>query len=351
MQYHILMDAASIDAVTFIPTVAVGFYRSDRTEDFIAFDRALRQRFAALHVIGCSGSGNVFDTIPHIDKDGAHPCIFLVLDPARSAYVLQLLTDTDAIPDLSYPQAMLLSSRGFDVESLVGHLRNNAAKAFFGAIAGGDDASIFYNGEVVEQGCIVWSIDPKVYVLGGVSIHNFEPVGFELTVTRADGSTVLEIEEEPALDLVEEIMGTMTPEGLEAFEYPFFIASEHRQRVPLSSLQNIDRANGTLELFRNVNVGDKLKVAVLLNRKQQEANIRRLTENVPEGGVAFLFICFAFRGHWADMEPIYLMYLAEHLGLPFLGLHISGEIGRLHPNDPSMLQNQTITLVTLTEAP
>ena len=77
--------------------------------------------------------------------------------------------------------------------------------------------------------------------------------------------------------------------------------------------------------------------------------VAEFSDYTTSGGIAFLFVCVAYKGHWGEMEPIYLMRLAKNLRVPFVGFHAFGEIGPLDPQGFSLMQNQTLTLAVLSE--
>ena len=132
----------------------------------------------------------------------------------------------------------------------------------------------------------------------------------------------------------------------------FFISSDKNDQAtqtPLSSIFSIDRGAKSITLYRKISSGDKLKLAVPFSRWEQEKQLFNFTKYHTNDSIAFLFVCIAYKGHWGEMEPIYLMHVAKHLRVPFVGFHSFGEIGPLHPKDISQIQNQTLTLAVLSE--
>jgi hypothetical protein len=49
------------------------------------------------------------------------------------------------------------------------------------------------------------------------------------------------------------------------------------------------------------------------------------------------------------MEQTYIMHLSKRLNIPFIGMHSLGEICSIEESDDSLVQNQTITFVTLSK--
>ena len=53
--------------------------------------------------------------------------------------------------------------------------------------------------------------------------------------------------------------------------------------------------------------------------------------------------------HWHDMETLNIMKMIKSIKLPFLGMHTATEICPVNGGRRSMLQNQTLSVVTLRE--
>ena len=363
MNYAIVTDLGSMDDIDFIPTIIIGFYQYGEEDSFLKYSKILKERFANVDIIGCSSESNIHDSMPHIDIDNTHLCTYMCIDMKKESYALQLCKKDEEIAFMldeskKYSAIVLNSTYDNYLEKIIAALHQKIGKNdFFGVIAGSvasklDKVTIFYNGQYISEDALIWFIDQNDYALKGMSVHDFEPVGFSLEITSADAYTIYEIENKPALDMVEEIIGTLDPEALASFDHPFVITSDTENssvQSPLASIHNIDRKVKSLTLFKKVYKGQKLKLAIPFDRKQQEEQLNKFCKYNTNNAIAFLFVCVAFKKHWGEMEPIYLMRLAENLKLPFIGLHALGEIGPLQEDGFSLMQNQTVTLAVLSE--
>ncbi|AKF24265.1 hypothetical protein YH65_01785 [Sulfurovum lithotrophicum] len=364
MNYAVLTNIDQIDSIGFIPTVIVGFYESDKEKLFSQCSETLKARFPDVDIIGCSSESNIYDSIPYVDVNRTHPCIYMCIEMKKGSYKLQLFPDQEKqkIPvekNKKYSAIVLSSRYGNALEQIIVQLQENIGKnSFFGAIAGAKSSdikggSIFYNGEYLSESTLVWLIDQEDYSLKGISAHDFDPVGFDLEITRTEGFKIIEIEHRPALDMIESMIGTLSLKTIESYDQPFFITPfndhNHSFKKPISSILSIDRKAKTITLFKKVSKGDKLKLAIPFSREKQIDQLDKFSHLVTNDSIAFLFACVAYKGHWGQMEPIYIMRLAKNIYIPFIGLHSFGEIGPLDPQDLSVLQNQTLTLAVLTE--
>lgn len=363
MNYIILTSLDSINSIDFEPTIIMGFYRCGKEKFFSEYYESLKERFPNVDIIGCSSESNIYDKIPHVDTDGTHTCTFMCIDMKKEAYTLQLFNSQEEqklMMEKNRKYAALILSAWYnnDLEQIITMLQNEIGQnSFLGAVAGAvssnmEKGSIFYNGEYILEGTLVWLIDQEEYLLKGISVHDFDPVGFDLEITSADGYRILEIENKPALDMIEEMIGRLDSESIASFDHPFFITSDKSDQsadTMLTAMQCIDRESKSVILYKKVFNGDKLKLAISFNREDQEAQLDNFSDYTVNDGIAFLFACVAYKAHWGEMEPIYLMRLAKNLRVPFIGLHSLGEIGPLSPKGFSMMQNQTVTLAVLSE--
>ena len=96
-------------------------------------------------------------------------------------------------------------------------------------------------------------------------------------------------------------------------------------------------------------MGSTLRLALPISRKALEKRIENEAEALRGCDAAFLFGCRANHCHWGEMGPIYYMYLSRKLGQGFAGFHADGEIAPCAQGYASRLQNQSLTLVTLTQ--
>ena len=361
MKHKILTRLEEFDSLDFIPTLIVGFYQVGTEENFLKHYKTFKDAFPHADIIGCSSESNIYNSIPYVDIDGSHICTYMCIEMKKEHYTLQLLKEVEALSfdkEKEYAAIILSASYNHGLENTVDMLQEKIGKnSLFGAIAGTEfssvnSGSIFYNGDYISEGTLVWLIDQAHYLLKGIAVHDFDPVGFDLEITGARDTTILEIEGKPALGMIEEMIGTLDAERIASFDHPFFIRRKENSKAgdrPLSSLSHVNREENSITIYKEVYVGDKLKLAVPLNREHQEKQLDKFTEYHTENGIGFLFVCMAHKGHWGEMEPIYLMHIAKKIEIPFMGIHSLGEVGPLNVEDFSLIQNQTITLAVLSE--
>ena len=362
MQYLIIDNEVIPKSIGFTPTLALAFYRYDQKVAFEELIFELSERFENLQIIGSSSSSNIAEEIPfETDKS-----IIILLDLKKTAFTVEYFSSDkpmDAYSVTVQRQTKLLFYSRYDswLEQHLHALQNSYPQdQFFGAIAGADLSdeqqygSIYYKGMFYDQGVVSLSLDAAYYQLKGSSFHDFEPIGMELTVTGCKDNVITYIEDEPALDLIETMVGKLTPKGIKTFEYPLMLSDKQNKKsdyTPLAALRSINREENTLSLFRKIEQGSKIKIGLSSSRKEIRHRVHKLCQNiqVTQKSLTLLFSCTAFKKHWGSTETLYIMGIKQCSKGAVVGFHTFGEIAPIHANGQSTLQNQTLTAVTLFE--
>ncbi len=358
MEYRII-TCYQFNKIDFEPDLIIGFYQDINQFEFQMHYKKIQKLYPDVNVIGCSSESNIYDEIPHVDVDEKHICIYLFLKLNKNGYKIKLLDSNkhiDIQDDGKNYDAIILSSNYSNfLEDNIEYLNNQLGiKHLYGGIAGisniSNDATIFYNGDVYTNTLLLLLFDNDYYKLDGLSIHQFEPVGFELTVTKSKNNIIYELDNQPALKVLEDIIGHLTHKKIESFSVPFFLKTDEYktfEESPLCSIQNINRKNNSISLYRYVKNNDKVKLSIPVSSHEQLKRLRRFHKLRASSCVAFVFNCLGVKAYLGMMEYLYLMDLKRHLNIPFIGFHSFGEIGAFENGGVSIIHNQTISLAIL----
>jgi len=362
---HIIIKASELtQKIDFTPTLIFGFYGEDQRDAFLQTAHKVNRLFGDVALIACSSSSNIMGKAPYREEE----TVLCLMDLTRDAFRILFSSDKKEGIDFSLgakgrAQHALLFYAGNDswvqqgFESLQEELHGGG---LFGAVAGALDTdkggSLYYEGAFYEEGILGCLIDATQYDLKGAALHDFEPSGIELFVTKAEGNRIIQIEDEPALSMIESIIGTITPNRLAMFDTPFFIKNGSLKKgaeFSLTSLQNIDRSTNCLRLSHNVQVGSRLKVAIPISNRSMKRRLwrtqKKLLPTDPKGALMFFFSSSSLPSHWHEMEVLYMMNMIDQVRLPFIGLHTLGEIAPLPSQQQSTLRDQTLTVISLSE--
>jgi len=362
---HIIIKASELtQKIDFTPTLIFGFYGEHQKEAFLQTAQKIKAFFGDVALIACSSSTNVLGKPPYREEE----TVLCLMDLRCDAFSVIFSSDKEQGVDFSSGtkedarHALLLYAgndswvhQGF--ESMQEQLKGGG---LFGAVAGASDVnkggSLYYEGAFYEEGILGCLIDATQYDLKGAALHDFEPSGIELFVTKAEGNRIIQIEDEPALSMIESIIGTITPNRLAMFDTPFFIKNGSLKKgseFSLTSLQNIDRSTKCLQLSHNVEVGSRLKVAIPISNRSMKRRLwrtqKKLLPTDPKGALMLFFSSSSLPSHWHEMEVLYMMNMIDQVRLPFIGLHTLGEIAPLPSKEQSTLRDQTLTVISLSE--
>ncbi len=362
MNYKIFLDfnKENIDKLDFIPTLVIGFYTTGSEDLFLEQYNYMQKQYPMLDVLGVSSSSNIFHTLPHLDNKN-YNCIFVLLDIDKNAYNIGRKSfESDIIYNtFTVSNIMLFSVLSTGIENKIKNIESKLAKdgCVYGMIAGASDEkympSLFYNGKFIEKGCVACCVDGSRYEMKGVSIHDFEPIGLRLEITKAEKFTIFELENRPALEAVEDVIGKIEQKNIDSFSHPFFLLEKGEvgdNNSLLSSLVSIDRDRGSLTLYREVTKKYRtLKLSVPIEAEDKKIKFNKLTHSSLDRGILFLFACVGIEKFYGKHEHMKIMALSKRLKTKFIGCHSFGEIGPSIGKTFSQLQNQTITMVSLYE--
>jgi len=349
--------------IDFIPTIIVGFYYEEERDAFTQVAEQINEYFGDIAVVACSSGGNIIAKAPY-RTDEVTLCL-MDLDPdAFTLYFSDIEEETIRLPivtEIKRDALLFYAGNGSWIQEGLQSLQEQLfGGTLFGAITstlkGQRSGSLYYKGEFHEEGILGCLIDTRKYKLQGAALHDFEPAGIELSVTETEGNKIIQIEDEPALSMIERIIGTISDKRLAMFDTPFFIKnamSNQKVECSLMSLQDVDRKRETLSLSHNIKVGSTLKVAIPISKRNMKWRLLKTRNRAlpadKRGAVMFFFSSSSLPSHWHEMEVLYLMQMIDQVDLPFMGLHTFGEIAPLADHHHSILRDQTLTVVSISQ--
>lgn len=212
--------------------------------------------------------------------------------------------------------------------------------AIVGGAAGDDQkfvsTSVFHDGRVIKSGAVALWIASD-HPLKVVTRHGWRPIGVPMLVTRAEGTTVLELGGRPAGDAYEAQLGLspgqLTPENFwgTSIRHPFGLLQPDgsavirvaRSKTPEGGL----RIQGCLAPDGSaiqVMSGDTDSLLDVVDDVAQEA-----LAAVPEPGVLIAFSCAARIGIYRDRAAEEAQRLRAAAGsVPTFGVYCCGEFAR-----------------------
>lgn len=358
-------------------TLAVVFASPALCDEAEALLAGIRDELAPEHLIGSMGEaivaeGQEVEEGPALAVWAAHlPGASLLpfrLVARPVAEGMGVLGWPDAIADAPAgnvgPILMLADPFTFPADGLLGQLNEEpGAPVVVGGLASGGrrpgDHRLFAGADVLSEGAVAVAL--RGTGIRTVVSQGCRPIGPEMVITAADGSTVHELAGMPALAKLEEVLAALDPseralaaEGL----LTGLVIDENRPDYGrgdflVRAIHGGDRDTGALVVGERVRVGQTMRFHVRDAGSADEDLRLALQDARGAGGApggALVFSCNGrgtrmFSAPHHDAEAI-----ADELGrIPAAGLFCNGEIGPV--GGKSFLHGFTATMALFTIAP
>ena len=207
------------------PVLACVFVRAGNPDDVAAALAAAQRTIGARHSIGCSSSHGVIGG-GHGIEDVSAVSVFVAAGDELSvrSFHLEVMPTPESIAVVGIPDVepddqvaiVLADAYSFPVEGFVEQSTESlAGLSVAGGVALGGQGSgstrLLIDDRVVERGAVGLVLGGAAPIEAVVS-QGCRPVGNPMTVTRCEGNVVLELAGRPALQRLEDLLLTLSPE-------------------------------------------------------------------------------------------------------------------------------------------
>ncbi len=206
--------------------------------------------------------------------------------------------------------------------------------------------SVFHGTEILQNGAVAVALSsPTLHVFYDYSL-GWTPLGKELTITRAEGNRIIEIDHKPVLEVYAKYLGdeivARAPDSTIEFPLIFTQGGVNIARSMIAALED-----GSVLFAGNIDEGKKVRFGIASNTMIEE-HARSVFEDAKPRPVEGMFIysCAArkaFLGKGLEQEFAPLSRLA-----PQAGFFTYGEF--FHTSGSNELLNITTTLLCLSES-
>ena len=330
----------------FSPTLAVVFIsvKQNREEITEMLDKK------GISIFGATTAGEFTDK--GVEKDSV-AILLLDLDTAAFEVICTKLTSESASEDaknigtrgiekFSNP-GFIISASDLQQEGQAiadGILETSQTSTIIGGMAGDDTyekTTVFSNGFFSHSGIIALVIDLDKIAMEGYAISGWEPAGTEKIVTKSEDGWILEIDNQPALDVLINFLGidinaNTTDEELRettvTFPLQVFVEEDKSMFVPPLAFNQETRG---IMVPRGVPVGTKIKFTVppdfdVVDRVIQSAKDVK-NESLQSADAMIIFSCV---GRLMTLGPLVneeVNGLDEVWNVPMAGFFSYGEFG------------------------
>lgn len=217
------------------------------------------------------------------------------------------------------------------------------------------DTFVFNNTNMTNKGILMLVLNEDKILVKGRAASGMKPIGTEKVITKSEGSWILEIDNQPATDLVMKYMGeSLSPEDFKDFNLKLIflkLMREDGSSIIRSTLGfNMDTKGITVS--GKIKPGDKFRFTLLpdfdvLTEVSENAKQFQETE-MPEADALVMFSCIGRIDAFGPMTSEELQGIQSVYKVPMAGFFSYGEYGRATGGN-NEFHNMTCCWVALKE--
>lgn len=335
--------------IDFVPTLAFLFFEGDKKDILIGLYKKLKNLNPDMDVIAINGKrGNISSKIPYITQENKISCLFMDID--NSNFHIEILKTNKYFKKNFFKATNLFSKSAavifppfrYDINNFLDSIDEDMYDVYGGVYGVTDEVGVFYNGEFYLDKAISVFFNQNVIEFFSIAIHGFRPIGIKFKVTKSKDNTIYEINNSPALDIIEEYIGEVKQENIDNFLHPFCVY--HKGYESLASIKSINRKKKTISFYKYIYEGEDIRITIPSNQQTIMKFLDKRLKNIECDGL-FMFSCVGRYAYYKELIEFEIAKVSELLKKPFAGFLTYGEIGSNDINTKSILQNQTMNLV------
>ena len=311
---------------------------------------AVHRRLEPARLIGC-GAGGVVAPGREVEE-GPGAVVWGLSAPGARIETHRLSArrdgdeiEIDGMPDRDLgPDAIivLVDPYTFSAEALLARLNEErpAAPALGGlaSAAAAGSASLFCDGDVVDQGAVACTIE-GLEVVPCVS-QGATPVGPEMTITACEGNSISELASTPAIDRLREAIAELEPSERELAAQGLLLGVVIDENQPsydrgdflVRPIVGADESAQTIVIGERVRVGQTVRMHVRDPASADEdlrdaLGVRAAALGTEGAAGVLLFTCNGRGRHMFALPNHDVDAVEDALGAPAAGFFCAGEIG------------------------
>jgi len=337
--------------IDFVPNLAFLFFEGDNKKIMDACYKELLNINPNMEIVGVNGKrGNLNNNIPFIvTKEQISLMLFEVDDFFVKVFDVndfQILRNDFVKNYNSFEKsaAILFFPFEYDTNHFLDYIQDekNMYNIYGGVYTTSDNIGCFYNGEYYSDKLISVFFNQEKIEFFSKAIHGWKPIGISFKVTKSHKNIVYEIDNQPALKLIEEHIGVIKQENIDNFLHPFCV--RHKDEISLASIKSVNREDNSIEFFKYIYDNEEIKISIPINQHNMMNLIEKELQDIDCDGL-FMFSCVGRYAYYKDLLEFEVSKVSEYLNVSFAGFLTFGEIGSNTIKTKSILQNQTMNLI------
>lgn len=319
--------------------------------------RAIEQIFPDTLWFGCSTGGNLVECqlVPGItvvatvfEKESSQFKLFQYDTSEKSVeWITQKITEeTEAYPWVKAIELYFTIPEDSVTQFCEGMQDINPNVHIFGGVAGNDDitSSVSYvfskEGGFSEQALVVVFYGGDDFYVDSIKITGWKPLGKKFTITKAEGSTLYELDGIPAYDVYNKYLNITNDENFfyNTLEFPLLY---ERNGITILRVPMASNPDHSISASADVEVGSTVRITYGDPQTIMESvavDSQYIKDFQPD--VIHFFSCVARRSFWSSNEPAYELEPFKDIA-PSAGFFTLGEFLRAD----NCLSQHNVTLV------
>lgn len=359
-----------VTAEGFKPTLALVFIsvKQDPASIISILDRKNIQIFGATTGGEISGSDISHEAISILLMDMEPANFRILLDDYAGSEVVEVakaMTE-QALTTFARPAFLLSNSiekpqdmgLGEKIVQSVSHVAGNDI-TIWGGGAGDDlmfkETFVFNNTNITNKGILMLVLNEDKILVKGRAASGMKPIGTEKVITKSEGSWILEIDNQPATDLVMKYMGeSLSPEDFKDFNLKNIFLNLMREDKSsiIRATMGFNMDTKGITVTGKIKPGDKFRFTLLpdfdlLTEVSENAKQFQQTE-MPEADALVMFSCIGRIDAFGPMTSEELQGIQSVYNVPMAGFFSYGEYGRATSGN-NEFHNMTCCWVALKE--
>ncbi|RYY00858.1 MAG: hypothetical protein EOO53_20990 [Gammaproteobacteria bacterium] len=247
---------------------------------------------------------------------------------------------------------------GEKIVQSISHVAGNQI-TIWGGGAGDDlmfkETLVFDNTNITNKGILMLVLNEDKILVNGRAATGMKPIGTEKVITKSEGSWILEIDNQPATDLVMKYIGeSLSPEDFKDFNLkPIFLnlLRENNSSI-IRSASGFNMDTKGITVSGKIKPGDKFRFTLLpdfdvLTEVRENAKQFQQTK-MPEADALVMFSCIGRIDAFGPMTSEELQGIQSAYNVPMAGFFAYGEYGRATGGN-NEFHNMTCCWVALKE--
>ena len=194
---------------------------------------------------------------------------------------------------------------------------------------------VFNNSNMTNKGILMLVLNEDKILVKGKAASGMKPIGTEKVITKSEGSWILEIDNQPATDLVMKYMGeSLSPEDFKDFNLKLIFLNLLREDGSsiIRSTMGFNMDTKGITVSGKIKPGDKFRFTLLpdfdvLTEVSENAKQFQETE-MPEADALVMFSCIGRIDAFGPMTSEELQGIQSVYKVPMAGFFSYGEYGR-----------------------